>query len=291
MPLLAVYVAFFWPFRRVGLGTLECMSEFSKISEWPADNIAGALLHRGEIVESVGALDRAFSVASVTKLVVAYGVAMAVEEGAVDLDMPAGPEGSTLRHLLAHASGVKFDSREQQKPVGERRIYSSAGYEWVAEVVEKATEMPFPEYLREGVFAPLGMGSTRLEGSAGHGLVTTVSDLAAFTAEVDSPQLLHPDTVAEMRRVQFPGLRGIVPGYGSFKDCTWGLGFEIHGEKQQWMGALPSSAVGHFGMSGTYLWLAGDWAMVALTDRDFGDWAKPLWAEANTAIWKECQAR
>lgn len=29
--------------------------------------------------------------------------------------------------------------------------------------------------------------------------------------------------------------------------------------------------------------------MVALTDRDFGDWAKPLWAETNDAIWGELE--
>lgn len=266
------------------------MSAFSSLESWPVDTVAGALLHRGEVVEQVGDTSRRFPVASVTKLVAAYGVMVAVEEGAVELDQPAGPDGSTLRHLLAHASGVGFDSREPQKPVGERRIYSSAGYEWAAEEVEKATEIPFAEYLAEGVCAPLGMQATTLEGSAGHGLVSSVEDLAAFAGEVYSPRLLDPSTVEEMRSVQFPGLRGIVPGYGSFKDCTWGLGFEIHGEKQQWMGGLPADAVGHFGMSGTYLWVAGDWAMVALTDRDFGEWCKPLWAETNTAIWQECQA-
>ena len=267
------------------------MSAFSSIESWPVDTVAGALLHRGDVVEQVGDATRRFPVASVTKLVAAYGVMVAVEEGAVELDQPAGPEGSTLRHLLAHASGVGFDSRELQKPVGKRRIYSSAGYEWAAEVVEKATDFSFPDYFAEGVCAPLGMSATTLEGSAGHGVVSTVNDLAAFAREVQSPQLLAPSTVDEMRSVQFPGLRGIVPGYGSFKDCTWGLGFEIHGEKEQWMGGLPTDAVGHFGMSGTYLWVAGDWAMVALTDRDFGDWCKPLWAEANTAIWEECQAQ
>ena len=267
------------------------MSAFSSIESWPVDTVAGALLHRGEVVEQVGNASRRFPVASVTKLVAAYGVMVAVEEGAVELGQPAGPEGSTLRHLLAHTSGVGFDSREPQKPVGERRIYSSAGYEWAAEVVEKATEITFPEYLAEGVCAPLGISATTLEGSAGHGLVSTVEDLVAFAREAQSPQLLDPSTVAEMTRVQFPGLRGIVPGYGSFKDCTWGLGFEIHGEKDQWMGSLPSDAVGHFGMSGTFLWVAGEWAMVALTDRDFGDWCKPLWAETNTAIWEECQSR
>ena len=267
------------------------MSAFSSLESWPVDTVAAALLHRGEVVEQLGDTSRRFPVASVTKLVAAYGVMVAVEEGAVELDQPAGPDGSTLRHLLAHASGVGFDTREQQKPVGERRIYSSAGYEWAAEEVEKATDIPFAEYLAEGVCAPLGMQATILEGSAGHGLVSSVEDLAAFAAEVHSPSLLDPSTVEEMRSVQFPGLRGIVPGYGSFKDCTWGLGFEIHGEKKQWMGGLPADAVGHFGMSGTYLWVAGDWAMVALTDRGFGEWCKPLWAESNTAIWEECQAR
>lgn len=201
------------------------------------------------------------------------------------IGQPAGPEGSTLEHLLAHASGISFDSREPQKPVGERRIYSSAGYEWAADTVADATGMDFAEYLREGVLTPSGMDSTRLEGSAGHGLVSTVKDLAAFAAEVQEPQLLHPSTVADMRRVHFGGLRGIVPGYGSFKDCTWGLGFEIHGDKEHWMGALPADAVGHFGMSGTYLWVAGEYAMVALTDRDFGEWCKPLWHDTNTSIW------
>ena len=106
--------------------------------------------------------------------------------------------------------------------MGERRIYSSAGYEWAADTVAEATGMDFAEYLCEGILTPLGMKSTRLEGSAGHGLVSTVEDLAAFAAEVQDPQLLHPSTVADMRRVHFNGLRGIVPGYGSFKDCTWG---------------------------------------------------------------------
>ena len=34
---------------------------------------------------------------------------VAAEEGIVDLDESAGPPGATLRHLLAHASGLPFD--------------------------------------------------------------------------------------------------------------------------------------------------------------------------------------
>ena len=42
-------------------------------------------------------------------------------------------------------------------------------------------------------------------------------------------------------------------------------------------------------MNGSFLWLVPDEkiALLALTDKDFGDWAKPLWAETNDAIWKE----
>ena len=66
--------------------------------------------------------------------------------------------------------------------MGDRRIYSSAGYEWAAEIVADATGMDFPDYLKEGLFEPLGMNSTRLEGSAGHGLISSVDDLVKFAS-------------------------------------------------------------------------------------------------------------
>lgn len=266
------------------------MTAFDSVADFPADHVSAALLVDGD-VRTLGDTSRVYSIASVTKPVVAYGIMLAVEEGAVELDQEAGPSGSTLRHLLAHASGVGFDTREAQKPVGERRIYSSAGYEWAADIVAEATGMEFPEYVREGVFEPLGMKDSALVGSAGHGLDTTVDDMVRFAREVLDPQLLHPTTVEEMLTPQFPGLRGLVPGYGSFKDCSWGLGFELHGDKGHWMGSLPAETAGHFGMSGTYLWLAEGKAMVMLTDHDFGDWAKPLWAETNSAIWSELQSQ
>lgn len=263
------------------------MSLREQLDQWPVDNVAAQVLRGGDVVESAGETSRCFPVASVTKPVVAYAVMLAVEEGAVELDQPAGPEGSTLRHLLAHASGVGFDSREPEKPVGERRIYSSAGYEWAAEIVGEAADMDFADYLREGVLEPLGMHNTVLEGSAGHGLVSTAEDLAVFVREVMRPRLLDPSTVAEMTTVQFPKLRGIVPGYGMQKPCPWGLGFELRGHKRpHWTGEnMPEDTAEHFGMSGTYLWVAGEYAMVVLTDRDFGDWAKPLWAETNEKIY------
>src|SRR5699024_5118387 len=144
------------------------MSALDKISQWPVDNVAGALIGP-DGVDMIGDTAREYDIKSVTKPVVALGVMLAVEEGAVELDQSAGPEGSTLRHLLSHASGVDFDSREAKRPVEDRRIYSSAGYEWAAEIVADATGMEFPDYLKEGLFEPLRSEERRVgkEGTTG----------------------------------------------------------------------------------------------------------------------------
>ena len=257
--------------------------------DWPVDNVAAALV--GDTDAEFGDTDRVFELASVTKLLSAYAALLAVEEGAFELDDAAGPTNSTIRHLLAHASGVGFDSREPQKAPGERRIYSSAGYEILADHLEQATGIAFADYAREGVFEPLGMTDTEIYGSAGHGGRSSIGDLRAFAGELLSPTLLAKETLAEAFSNQFGDLRGVVPGYGMQKPCPWGLGFEIKGEKApHWTGdGMPADTVGHFGMVGTYLWVAGGQACVVLTDREFGEWAKPLWQETNTALWEALQ--
>ncbi|KXO91168.1 serine hydrolase domain-containing protein [Tsukamurella pseudospumae] len=261
-----------------------------ELSEWPVENAAGALLRTdlGRTVGSYGDVDRQYELASVTKLLVAYGVLVAVEEEAIALRQPAGPEGSTVEHLLAHASGVAFDSPAVQAPPANQRIYSSYGYELLAQLVEHETGIPFPDYLREAVFAPLGMRNTELAGPAGHGARSTVADLTRFAAEVAAPVLLDPGTVDGALSVHFPGLRGFVPGYGKFANNTWGLGFEVKGDKRaHWTGTRNSPrTVGHFGQAGTYLWFDLDLqlAAVILTDRPFGAWAKPLWSEFNDRL-------
>ncbi len=271
------------------MDTLEALQQ---VGHWPVDNAAAAVIADGKVWR-IGDTGRVFDLASVTKPIAAWGFLVAVEEGVFGLDQPMGPEGATVRHLLAHASGVGFRDREPQRPVGDRRIYSSAGFEILAEGVEKHSGIAFPEYLRQAVLEPLGMTDTRLHGSAGHGMSSTVEDLIRFTLEVLEPTLLHETTVAETFTEQFPGLRGVVPGYGMQKSNPWGLGFELHGEKSpHWVGAgMPAEVAGHFGQSGTYLWVhrPSGRGMVALTDRDFGEWAKPLWAETNDAIWAELE--
>ena len=92
-----------------------------------------ALSSKGELGRR-GDSSRVFPWASVTKPVVALAALVAAEEGTIDLEEPAGPLGSTMRHLLAHASGLPFDAGAPIAKPGTRRIYSNAGFEAAAEL-------------------------------------------------------------------------------------------------------------------------------------------------------------
>jgi CubicO group peptidase (beta-lactamase class C family) len=68
----------------------------------------------------------------------------------------------------------------------------------------------------------------------------------------------------------------------------WGLGFEIRSEKTpHWTGRSNSpSTYGHFGQSGTFLWIdpRARLGLVALTDRDFDEWARTAWPALSDAV-------
>ncbi|RVW05559.1 serine hydrolase domain-containing protein [Rhodococcus xishaensis] len=272
------------------------MQTLDRIGQWPVDNASAAVVYDGgRGVAQFGDQEQVYPLASVTKLLCAYAVLVAVEEGAIDLDQPAGPPGATVRHLLSHASGLAFGERTVQAEPGAKRIYSSAGFEVLADVVEAETGIAFPDYVAEGVFEPLGMRSSALVGPAGHGAQSCVRDLTAFAAELLRPTLVSPQTHAEATTIQFPGLAGLLPGYGPQRPNDWGLGFEIRdGKHPHWTGADNSPATyGHFGQSGTFLWVDPqvEAACVVLTDRVFGDWAKPLWSEVSDGVVAELSAR
>ena len=148
---------------------------------WPADNVAVAVVSGAEVVASSGDDGRAFPWASVTKLLTALAVLVAAEEGIVDLDEAAGPPGGTVRHLLAHASGLPLDGDRPISRPGERRIYSNTGFEVLGTLLTERAEMPLAEYLG-GVLAPLGMAGTRLEGSPASGASGPVGDLRSSDA-------------------------------------------------------------------------------------------------------------
>lgn len=267
-------------------------SSLAAVDEWPVKSVCAAA--RGADGNWVvhGDASRVYGLASVTKLLSAHAMLVAVEEGVFDLDDELGPPGSTVRHLLSHASGVGFASPKPEREPGERRLYSSAGFDIIADRIADEVGMSFAAYLREATFQPLGMDSSALHGSAGHAAEGSVADLMNFADEILAPAVLHPDTVAEALTVQFPGLNGVVPGYGAQKPADWGLGFEIFSRPESrqglWFGeSMPGDVAGHFGQAGTFLWVHAPTgrACVVLTDRPFGDWAKPLWADFNDALW------
>ncbi|WP_416565396.1 serine hydrolase domain-containing protein [Nocardia testacea] len=263
------------------------MRALEQIQEWPVRHAAAGVVTR-EGRWSAGEPDRVYRLASVTKPLVAYAVLVAVEEGAIELDQPAGPPGATVRHLLAHTSGVAFDTTDILARPGAKRIYSSAGFELLADAVTEHTGIPFPEYLRQGVFEPLGMVDSELTGSAGHGASSTLADLLRFAAELLEPRLISAQTLAEATAVQFPGSDGVLPGFGSQRPNDWGLGFEIKdGKSPHWTGSANSpETFGHFGQSGTFLWVdpRPGVACVALSDENFGDWSREVWPPFSDSV-------
>ncbi|WP_039823508.1 serine hydrolase domain-containing protein [Nocardia testacea] len=263
------------------------MRALEQIQEWPVRHAAAGVITR-EGRWSAGEPDRVYRLASVTKPLAAYAVLVAVEEGAIELDQPAGPPGATVRHLLAHTSGVAFDTTDILARPGAKRIYSSAGFELLADAVTEHTGIPFPEYLRQGVFEPLGMVDSELTGSAGHGASSTLADLLRFAAELLEPRLISAHTLAEATSVQFPGSDGVLPGFGSQRPNDWGLGFEIKdGKSPHWTGSANSAETfGHFGQSGTFLWVdpRPGVACVALSDENFGDWSREVWPPFSDSV-------
>lgn len=260
------------------------------MADWPAKNVAVGARRAGEVLGVHGDQMREFRWASVTKPVTALAVLVAAEEGIVDLDEPAGPPGSTVRHLLAHASGLPFEGREPIGPPGKRRIYSNTGFEVLGELVAERAEMPFADYLRRAVLEPLGMRA-ELRGSAGSGLHGSLADLLALARELLSPTIVAPETVDEATTVQFPGLGGVIPGMGRFDPNDWGLGFELRDEKPgHWSGTKVSPRTfGHWGGAGAFLWVdpEAELALGCLTDLEFGDWAKTAWPELSDAVYDE----
>jgi CubicO group peptidase (beta-lactamase class C family) len=236
---------------------------------------------RDGVLETNGPIDEPFPLASVTKVLTALAAWLAIEEGVLDLEQPAGPPGATVRHLLAHASGLHFDRDDVLARPGQRRIYSNRGIEVLADVLAAEAAMPFEQYLREGVLDPLGMRATVLEGSPAAGAVGTVNDLARLAAELLAPTLIAPETLAAATAVAFPGLDGVLPGFGRQTPNDWGLGVEIRDHKApHWMPPASSPRTfGHFGRAGGFLWVDPDASLAcgSLGARPFGPWAAELW--------------
>ncbi len=131
-----------------------------------------------------------FKIGSISKQFIAAGIVLLNKEGKVGYDdsirkyFPDAPEtwqAITVRHLLTHTSGLvrespAFDFMRAQsdadlikatyatplvfKP-GENWQYCNIGYFALAEIITRVAGKPWPDYLQEKVFVPLGMKATR----------------------------------------------------------------------------------------------------------------------------------
>ncbi len=269
------------------------------VEHWPvgsaAVGVAGATPAMPPTT-TVGPTDRPFPWASVTKPATALAVLVAIEEGTLGLDEPAGPPGSTVRHLLAHASGLGPDPGSPVVAPGTARIYSNTGYVVLGELVARRSGIPFEEYLQCGVLEPLGMAGTALvtdepAGAAAAGLAGPLRDLLALGREWAVPTLVSAQTHDAATSVHFPELAGILPGFQRFDPCPWGLGVEIRGAKwPHWTGHTNSpSTYGHFGRTGSFLWIDPVAGLVCagLADRPFGPWAAQAWPKLADAVLAE----
>jgi CubicO group peptidase (beta-lactamase class C family) len=258
------------------------------IDTWGAEHAAAAIIGPDGVVDTRGDPDRVFRWASVTKMATALSILIAVDEAAISLDEPAGPPGSTVRHLLAHTSGLPFDDGPVLARPGTRRIYSNAGFDALGALLEARDGRPFAVALTDRVLAPLGMAGTELRERPSQGLHGPLVDAIVLAGELLRPTLIGPETYATATSVAFPGLKGVLPGVGSFDPLDWGLGFEIHDAKRpHWMGSRNSpDTVGHFGGAGTFVWVDPriDLGLVCLTDREFDRWALDAWPPFSDAV-------
>jgi CubicO group peptidase (beta-lactamase class C family) len=139
---------------------------------------------------------------SLSKQFLAAGLLVLVQDGKVGLDdpvnkyLPGVPEAwkpITVRNLLTHTSGIARDSpafdplklqsddevvralysQPLQFSPGSRFAYSNINYYCVAEIIQKASGMPWPDFIASRIFAPAGLTSTR---------TTTVADIVPHRA-------------------------------------------------------------------------------------------------------------
>jgi len=270
----------------------DLTSVVEQAGKWPVGVAAAAAVGPSGVLASTGPVNRQFPLASVTKPLAVLSALVAVEEGALELTDTANEDlvpGATVRHLMSHASGLAPDELRRMFPLATRRVYSHVGIELLADLVARAVDMPFGSYFHESLVRPLGLRDTHLEGSPARDGVASVEDLAQVVAELLEPSgWLHSATLSEAASVQYSGIRGVLPGYGSQNPNDWGRGFEIRSGKQpHWTGTHNSpSTYGHFGLSGSMFWVDPERriGLVALADRPFGDWAKTAWPALSDAV-------
>jgi CubicO group peptidase (beta-lactamase class C family) len=238
-------------------------------------SLEGGLVRR--VAES-GDLDEVRPWASVSKVVVSLAFGVEVDWELHRFEEPMGPPGSTLANLLSHSSGLGLEEEDPVVPVGTKRVYSNFGVDLAVQSI-LGEENSADNWLQQRVFQPLGMTTTTLEDRPASGVVGSTNDLAKLAVAWLRPDAIAKETRDRLITPYAPQLDGFVPGFGKFTPCPWGLGPEVRGEKQHWMGDWPSASFGHFGQSGALILLNADEqiGLVATSTEPFGRWATKLW--------------
>ena len=265
--------------------------------------------------------DAIFLIASLTKPIVCAGAMLLVQDGLLSLDEPVashlpefaahGKEGVLIRHLMTHTSGLpdqlenNVTLRTRHAPLSEfarevcgldllfapgtRISYQSMGILMLGEVVQRLTGRPLAHWLRERLFAPLGMARSTLglpkDGLASAvyaeasgdplygdtssdwgwnspywralaapwgGLHSTAADLGAFLSHMlgVAPGPLCPAARAAMARDHTAAMPGIPPEQRITQ--RWGLGWRL--EAAPFSDLVSRQTYGHTGATGTLFW-------------------------------------
>jgi CubicO group peptidase (beta-lactamase class C family) len=226
--------------------------------------------------------DTLYRLASISKPITAVGILRLMEEGKLDLDdevqkyVPYFPRKRwpvTIRHLLGHLSGIShyrnyneeghfkthfsteesvgvFKDWELEAEPGTKYIYTTYGFNLLGAVIEGASGEPYAEYMRENVWKPLGMNSTRMDIAdtiipnrargyrriggdvkncefvdissrfAGGGMLSTAVDLVNLARSLDEGKVLSKET-QKMMYTSMVTKDGRVTEYG----MGWGVDY------------------------------------------------------------------
>jgi len=235
-------------------------------------------------IASVGDLAEVRPWASVSKMAVALAFGVEVDWEYHKFTENFGPRGATLANLLSHSSGLGLEEGDPTVEVSTKRIYSNYGIDYAVNAIVGEHEPA--QWLNDRIFAPLGMSSTSLQGRPSSGVDGSTGDLRLLGEAWMRPDIVAIETRDQLVTPYLPGLDGIVPGFGRFTPCPWGLGPEVRGQKQHWMGDWPAASFGHFGQSGALMLLNLDEGIgvVATSTEKFGPWAVQLWPEWTSAV-------
>lgn len=203
------------------------------------------------------------NIGSTSKQFTAFAIQLLAEQNKLSLDddirkyfpeLPDFGKTVTIRHLLTHTSGYREflntlamtgrdlsssldremlfkvikNQPELQNEPGAEWNYNNTGYTLMAALVEKITEVPFPEWMQKNVFQPLEMNNsvvrkdqnevihgrsqgynlnkdgeyqevTDLSGAMGAGgIYTTLEDLAKWVNNFDEPKVGSAKIFKEM---------------------------------------------------------------------------------------------